>query len=243
MINKLDEKLRKYSHKYFVEEFMKCKPNTEYRKVKKKGAWLLGSFCILIGMLTLSVICGYYWGDCWYLCSLSLLICLLVLAFWSRDVECYRMKVLSGMAAAYLDNHEALKKNIKDYALLATWKDRMKYINTIENTYRADMVKQHLGNDYNIGTIGVLKKEISINGMKFELGFGLVCSLVALSITVADRLSDNVQEERPIAVMIFFILLLCYFVYHSVRLVAWDLKCKRYKILRDTLTFMLYNYM
>ena len=243
MINKLDEKLRKYSHKYFVEEFMKCKPNTEYRKVKKKGAWLLGSFCILIGMLTLSVICGYYWGDCWYLCSLSLLICLLVLAFWSRDVECYRMKVLSRMAATYLDTHEALKRRIQDYALLKTWKDRMQYISVIENTYRADILKQCLGDDYNISTISALKNEISIKRVKFDLGFISFCSLVALSIAVADWLRGDVQEGWLIAIGILFFLVLFYFLGHGARVVIRDFKCKRYKILRDTLTFMLYDYM
>lgn len=243
MINKLDERLKKYSHKYFVKEFMKYKPNTEYKKLKKKGVWLVAGFCILIIMLTVSVICRCYLGDCWYLCSLCLLICLFVLAFWSRDVECYRMKVLAGMAAAYLDTHEDLKKRIQDYALLTTWKGRMQYIYAIRNTYRADIVKQCLGNDYNICTLKALKDEISIKGVKFDLGFISFCSLFALSIAIADWLSPYTQNKWPIAIGVLFFLVLFYFLGHGARLVARDFKCKKYKILRETLTFMLYNYM
>lgn len=242
MINKLNEELKKYSHKYFVKEFMKCKPNAEYNKVKKKGVLLLTGFCVLIVMLTLSVICRCYLGDCWYLCSSCLLLCLIVLAFWSRDVECHRMKILSEMASAYLDNHEVLKIRIQDYTLLTTWNDRMQYIYAIRNTYRADILKQCLGNDYNISTISALKNEISIKRVKFDLGFISFCSLVALSIAVADWLSDNVQEGWPIAIGILCLLVLVYFLGHRARLVVRDFKCKIYKILRETLSFMLYDY-
>lgn len=243
MINKLNEELKKYSHKYFVKEFMKCKPNTEYSKLKKKGVGLLVGFCILVVMLALSFICRCYLGDCWYLCSLCLLLCLLVLAFWSRDVECHRMKVLSGMAAAYLDTHEDLKKRIQDYALLTTWKDRMQYIYAIRNTYRADIVKQCLGNDYNISTISALSNGISIKGVKFDLGFVPFCSLVALSVSLAAWARPHIQQGWPIAVLGIFFLLIGYSAYHGVRLIVWDFKCKKYKILRETLSFMLYDYM
>lgn len=238
MINRLDERLKKYSHKYFVKEFMKCKPNTEYNKLEKKEIWALVSFCILAVVLILLLICSSRLSACWYWYPL----CLLVYAFVYWKLECRKMTVLSGMGSAYLEKHKDLKKKIQDYDLLATQKDR-KYVDTIQNSYRAEIVKQCLGNDYNISTISALKNEISIQGVKFDCGFSSVCSLVALSIAFAAWEGPHIQQGWPIAVLCFFILLLVYTVCSVVRVLMWNFKCKKYKILRETLTFMLYNYM
>lgn len=242
MINKLDERLKKYSHKYFVKEFMKCKPNTEYNKLEKKEVWALVSLCILVVVLILLLICSSRLRVWWYWYPLCLILFSLVYVFVYWKLECRKMMVLAGMAPAYLENHKDLKKKIQNYSLLKIGRDR-KYVKTIENTYRADILKRYLGNDYNINTIKALKDEISIKDVKFDLGFIPFCSLIALSVSLVAWMGLNIQKGWPIAVLIFLVLLGLYSVIHLVRLSVWDFKCKKYKILRETLSFMLYDYM
>lgn len=243
MINKLDERLKKYSHKYFVKEFMKCKPDKEYNKLENKQVWTRVSFCILMVILIVSLIGNFHLSACWYWYYSCILLCLCaVYAFVCWKLECRKMTVLSGMAVVYLEKHRDLKKKIQEQGLLTTERDR-KYINTIENTYRADIVKRCLGENCNINVIKALKDEISIKDVKFDLSFIPVCSLVALSIAIANWLTTNIQERWLIAVVIFLVLLGLYSVIHLIRLSVWNFKCKKYKILRGTLSFMLYDYM
>lgn len=243
MINKLDEKLKKYSHEYFIKEFMKSKPNPGYKKLKNKYIWLLVSFCIVIALLVLSVIYSSQWGARWYYWGvLSLFFCLLVAGAFLGKLECRKTTVLSKSAATFLEKHKDLKKKIQDCDPLTTRKKKKQYIDSIINSYRADIVKQYLNNDYNINTIKAIKDETSIKEFKYNLDFIAVCALVALSVSFITWLEIDIQNGWPIAVLGFLILLLCYFVSLGIKLAVWLRKHKKYKILRETLSFILYDY-
>lgn len=245
MINKLNEQLKEYSYEYFVKEFMKSKPNAGYNKLTSKHNWTLAGFCILISILVLLGIYSSHWSANWYYWFLLFLcLCLLVAdIFCLGKLECRRITVLSGMASAYLENHKDLKKKIQDCAPLTTRKKKKQYIDSIINSYRADIVKQYLSNDYNINTIKVIKDETSIKEFKYNLDFIAVCALVSLSVSFVAWLRSDIQNGWPIAVLGFFILLLCYFVSLGIRLVSWVRKHNKYKVLRETLSFILYDYM
>lgn len=149
MINKLNEQLKKYSHEYFVKEFMKSKPNAGYNKLKSKQVWILVGFCILIvAILVVSVIYNPHWGAGWYYWGvLSLFFCLLVAGAFLGRLECRKTTVLSGMASTYLENHEDLKKKIQNCDPLTTRKKKKRYIDSIINSSMADIVKQYLSNE------------------------------------------------------------------------------------------------
>lgn len=243
MINKLDDKLKEYSNEYFMNEFIKSKPNTEYNKLNYKCIGLFVGLCIVFVLFVFSFVYRSYLGQGWYWCSLSLLLCLLVSVFYLGELENRRLAVLSEMASAYLESHGELEK-IQDYGLLTTWKEKMQYIHSIRNSYRADIVKRSLGNDYSIDAIKALKDAVEIKGVKLDLNFVSVCSFIALSVSLVAWFGFDIKNGWPIVLGFFLILLGGYVAFdYCVKLFKWHCKCKKYKILRETLSFMLYDYM
>ena len=244
MINKLDEKLKAYSNEYFIDEFIKSKPSAEYCKVESKCGVAAGAFCVLLPMLILAI---KFWSrlcPCWYWLSLFLLLGLLLDIYFFRKLDRRRTKFLFEMACVYREKHDNLQVKVLDCGLLTTKKAQNQYIYLVRNAYRADIVKRELGNEYNISTIKTLKDAIKIKEVKLGLNFGSICSFFALSVALSAWYGFDFKNGWPIAVGFFLILLGGYVIFdYCVRLFICPYKSKKYSALRETLSFMIYDYM
>lgn len=244
MINKLDEKLKAYSNEYFIDEFVKSKPAAEYCALESKCGVAAGAFFVLLPILILSIKSWSRLCPSWYWFSLCLFIGLFADIFFFRKLNCRRTKILYEMACAYKEKNDNLKAKVLDCGLLTTPKAQNQYINAVKNAYRADIVKRELGNEYNIKTIKVLKDEIKIKEVKLGLNFGSICSFFAVSVALAAWYRFDYKNGWPIVLGFFSIFLSGYVIFdYCVRLFMHPYKSKKYSILRETLSFMLYDYM
>lgn len=242
MINELNEMLKEYSHKYFIKEFRKSKPKTAYNKLQYKCVGVFVGSCILGELCVLSIIYRGHLGECWYWIFLCLLLSLFVGVFCLVELDSHRMTVLSGMASAYLENHGEREK-IQDCFLLTTRKEKMQYIYFIKNSYRASIVRQYLGKDYSIGAIKALKDEVEIKDVKLGLDFISVCSIIALCVALVTWYGLDIEHGWPIVLVSFLLLVAIPVIIYVIKLGEWEFfKSKKHKELRETLTFMLYDY-
>lgn len=243
MINELNEKLKEYSHEYFVNEFRKSKPNTAYNKLQYKSVGVFVGLCILGFLLVLSIIYRGHLGEYWYWISLCLFLSLVVGIFFLVELDSHRMTVLSGMASAYLEN-QGEREKIQDSLLLKNRTEKMQYINYIKNSYRAEIVRKHLGNDYNINTIKALKDEAEIKDVRLGLDFVSVCSIIALCVALVTWYGLDIEHGWPIVLVSFLSLVAIPVIIYVIKLGEWEFfKSKTHKERRETLSFILYDYM
>ena len=242
MINKLDEKLKAYSNEYFIDEFIKSKPSTEYCKLESKCGVAAGAFRVLLPVWILSIACWSRLSPCWYwVVFLCLLLCLLVdiVFFWKFSRR--RTKILSDMACAYLERHSDIKEKLPDCGILRTRKEKKQSVNFIGNVYRAEIVKQYLGQDYSISTLKALKDEIAIKEVEWGLGLISLCSLGALSVALFQWKGFDFQNGWSYAIGGTVILSAIYVIFYFGRLLWLQYKGKKHAILRETLIFMLHD--
>lgn len=241
MINELDEKLKVYSDEYFINEFVKSKPIVGYCKLERRCGVAIGAFFVLLPVLILSIMCWSRLYYCLYWLSLCLFLCLLVDVFLLVKLERQRTKILLEMANAYLEKHGEIKGRIPNGSLKTSIAQN-KYIHSIENAYRAEIVRQYLSNDYSISVIKALNDEVEIKEVKFGLGFFSVCSLLALSVSLVAWGGFDIKSGWHIAFVVFFYLVAIPVVIYVFKIGRLELFTnKRRKELRETLSFMLYD--
>lgn len=243
MINELNEKMKEYSHEYFVKEFRNSKPSIEYNELEYKIFVTIAALVVvgvIGGLLLVCRVCEcpkYYWVGG------ALVPCLLGGLIYFFRLNCKKTKILLEMANAYFAKHGDIRGKLPN-APLKTARARNKYIRAIENAYRAEIVRQYLGNEYTISTIKTLKDEVEIKDVKLGLSFASICSFLGLSVSVVAWFGFDIEKGWPIALCGVLFLLAVHVGIYVAKLGGWEFcKSKKHKELRDTLSFILYDYM
>lgn len=238
MINELNEKLKGYSNKYFIDKFINSKPNAEYNKLKHKGGVAIVVFYVLWLAFSFSIMFqAYCWVKWWY--PLIVFLGLFIDVCWFWRLDCRRAGILSKMASVYVKTHIFMEWRLPAYGSLKTKKAQDKYIYSIRNSYRAEVVRRYMGAEYNIRAIKDLKDEVEIKNINL---WGLISygTFLSLSIEISECMGYEGVDKLYMAFGFSLIWLTgCVAVWFGIS--TWLYCRNKHKILRETLEFILYD--